>query len=725
MTDLFPKALFVMTAIFALASCTDRSVPRETPAAPDAEQRKHIVSAPAGNRNDPYYWLRDDRRQDPELLALLEAENRYTQAALVDYAPLIDALSVEMRNRVPEEQTEAPYFNNGYWYYTRYEKGGEYPIHARRKGTLDAPEEILIDGNRMARDEDYFRIGGWDVSPDGTQLLWLQDMVGRRQFRLMIRDLSKGDDSRGTTDSGINGVSSASWAPDGKSILYVENHPETLRSYRVRRYAPDRRANSPADSPEDSPEQDDIVYQESDTAFYTSVGRTRSDRFNYVYLRSTTTSEMRIVESADSESLEVFFPRETGHEYAADHVNGRWVIRTNWRAPNFRIMQVEESRHAERSAWADVVPHRDDIFIHEFDAFEDFLAIAERADGLRRLRIVDHAADSSRVIEFDEPAYVAQLGRNPEADTHLLQLAYTSMTTPREVYELDMRNGERRLVNRLEVGGDFDRSRYRTRRVWAQARDGSRVPVSLAWHKDTPLDGSAPLYQYGYGAYGTSMEPAFSSERISLLDRGFVYAIAHVRGGQEMGRDWYEQGRLLEKMNTFTDFIDVTDHLVEQGLVDSNRVFAMGGSAGGLLVGAVANMAPKKYAGIVAHVPFVDVVTTMLDESIPLTTNEFDEWGNPEQARYYRYMLSYSPYDNVSAQAYPAMFVTTGLWDSQVQYWEPLKWVARLRDLKTDDNPLLLHVNMQAGHGGQSGRFQRLEQTAMEYSFILAQAGLD
>ncbi|MEX0915005.1 MAG: prolyl oligopeptidase family serine peptidase, partial [Wenzhouxiangellaceae bacterium] len=347
-----------------------------------------------------------------------------------------------------------------------------------------------------------------------------------------------------------------------------------------------------------------------------------------------------------------------------------------------------------RSAWAELVEHRDDIFIQEFDAFEDYLAIAERTEGLRRLRIVDHASGKSEILAFDEAAYVAQLGRNPEPDSHTLQFAYTSMTTPRATYELNMKTGERRLIKQLEVEGGFDSSDYRTRRVWAEARDGTRIPVSLAWHTNTPLDGSAPLYQYGYGSYGASMEPAFSPERISLLDRGFVYAIAHVRGGHEMGREWYEQGRLLNKINTFTDFIDVTDHLVDEGLVDGDRVFAMGGSAGGLLVGAVSNMAPEKYAGIIAHVPFVDVVTTMLDETIPLTTNEFDEWGNPKEPEYYDYMLSYSPYDNVEAQAYPAMLVTTGLWDSQVQYWEPVKWVTRLRDLKTDDNPLLLHINM-------------------------------
>jgi len=710
MTNSFGRSFVLMASICILAACNEQPSSSDMPTPPDAQQRPYLVSAPAGERNDPYYWLRDDSRQDPEILSLLEAENDYTRVMLGDHRPLIDELAGEMRARIPQDEVEAPYFDDGYWYYTRYEKGGEYPIHARRKGTMDAPEQVLLDGNRMGQGQDYFRIGGWDVSPDGTRLVWLQDLVGRRQFRMMTRDLENDE----IVDTGVSGVSSASWSADSDSIFYVENHPDTLRSYRVRQYIPG------ADG------EDEILHDERDAAFYTAVGRTRSDRFNYIFVRSTTSSEMRIIDSGDPEAtVEVFFPRKPDHEYTADHAAGRWVIRTNWQAPNFRIMQVDEGRHADRSAWTDVVAHRDDVFIHEFDAFEKYLAIAERVEGLRRLRIVDYAGESSRVIEFDEAAYVAQLGRNPEPGAQVLQFAYTSMTTPRKIYELDMHSGERRLIKQLGVAGDFDGSDYRTRRVWADARDGTRVPVSLAWHKNTPLDGSAPLYQYGYGAYGASTEPAFSSERISLLNRGFVYAIAHVRGGQEMGRDWYEQGRLLNKSNTFTDFIDVTDHLVEQGLVDRSRIFAMGGSAGGLLVGAVANMAPEKYAGIAAHVPFVDVVTTMLDESIPLTTNEFNEWGNPKEPDYYRYMLSYSPYDNVSAQAYPAMLVTTGLWDSQVQYWEPLKWIARLRDLKTDDNPLLLHANMEAGHGGQSGRFRRLEQTAMEYAFILSRARLN
>ncbi|MCA1779435.1 MAG: S9 family peptidase [Xanthomonadaceae bacterium] len=701
--------MLLLSAIVTLSACSNepQTADGQSLSPPVAEKRQHVVRAPAGERVDPYYWMRDDKRRDPDVLGWLESENRYTQSMLEKNQDLQRVLVDEMRSRIQQDETSAPYLDDGYWYYTRYEQGLEYPIYARRKQTLEADEEILLDGNELARDRDFFQIGGWDVSPDGRRLAWLQDVVGRRQFRLLVKDIDSGE----VADTGVNGISSAAWSADGTSIFYVENHPETLRSYRVRRYYPGSGA-------------DELLYEENDTAYYTSVGRTRSDRYNYIYLQSTTTTEMHVIDSARADAgFEVFLPRESGHEYAADHVGDHWIVRSNWQAPNFRIMRVDDPKHADRSHWQDVIAHDEAVFIHEFDAFERFLAVSERVDGLRRLRVLDYVSGEDRIIEFAEAAYVAQLGRNREPATKSLQFVYTSMTTPRSTWELDMLSGERRMIQQIEVPGEFDPTHYQTDRIWVEARDGARIPVSLVRHRDTPLDGTAPLYQYGYGSYGSSMEPAFSTARLSLLDRGFIFAIAHIRGGQEMGREWYEQGRLLHKMNTFTDFIDVTEDLVAQRLVDADRVFAMGGSAGGLLVGAVANLAPERYAGIVAHVPFVDVVTTMLDESIPLTTNEFDEWGNPMDPRYYEYMLRYSPYDNVRATDYPAMLVTTGLWDSQVQYWEPAKWVARLRELKTDDNPLLFHVNMDAGHGGQSGRFRRLEQTALEYAFILDQAG--
>jgi len=671
-----------------------------------AEQRPHVVSASGGDRVDPWYWLRDDERADPDVLAYLEAENAYKQAQLAHVADMQDDLFAELRGRVVEDDATVPYPDRGYWYYRRYEAGKEYPIYARRKGDLDAPEQVILDVNELAEPHDFYRVGQWDVSSDGRYLAFLEDTVGRRQYELNIKDLETG----AIESTGISGVSSLSWTGSSDHLLFVTNHPETLRSWQVRRL--DRTAGEPG--------QGELVYQEDDEAFYTSVGRLSSNRFNVIYLRSTVASEVHVLPSDQPQAeFELFFPRERDHLYSIDHLDERWIIRTNHEAPNFRVMEAELGAHADREQWRDLIAHSEDVFIQGMAVMQDFLAVSERSDGLRRLRIHDWDSGDASILDFDEPAYAAYLGTNSDQSSGRLRYVYTSMTTPSQTWELDVASGERELLKQTEIPGGFESEQYRTKRAWAQARDGTLIPVSLMHHRDTPLDGSAPLYQYAYGSYGSSSDPAFSSNRLSLVDRGFVFAIAHVRGGQEMGRHWYDQGRMLNKRNTFHDFIDVTRYLVAEGMVDGDRVFAMGGSAGGLLIGAVANMAPELYRGLVAHVPFVDVVTTMLDESIPLTTNEFDEWGNPKDPVYYDYMLSYSPYDNISEQDYPALLVTTGLWDSQVQYWEPAKWVARLRATKTDSNPLLLHTDMEAGHGGASGRYRRLEQTAMEYAFVL------
>lgn len=677
---------------------------------PLAEQRDHVVPAPSGERIDPWYWLRDDERADSDMLAYLEAENEYKEAKLAHVADLQEQLVSELRGRIAEDDSTVPYHDRGFWYYTRFEEGKEYPIHARRKASLDAAEEIVLDVNKMAQGHDFYSAGSRDISMDGRYLAFLEDTVGRRQYKLRIRDLASGE----MIDTGIGGVSGVSWSADNRYLFYVANHPETLRSWQVRRL----------DLEAEEPGEGEIVYQEDDTAFYTGISRSTSNEWNMIYLRSTVSSEMHVLPADQPEGdFRVFFARERDHQYQADHLGDRWIIRTNFQAPNFRIMEVDLAGHASRDQWSDVIAHSDEVFIQEFAAMQQFLAVGERSEGLRRIRILDWESGESSLMEFDEPAYAAYLAQNVDQSSGKLRYVYTSMTTPSQTWDLDVATGDRKLLKEQEVPGDFDADDYVTARLWVEARDGARVPVSLMHHVETLLDGSAPLYQYAYGSYGRSSDPTFSTNRLSLVDRGFVFAIAHVRGGQEMGRHWYDQGRLLNKRNTFYDFIDVTRHLVDEGLVDGERVFAMGGSAGGLLIGAVANLAPELYRGMVAHVPFVDVVTTMLDESIPLTTNEFDEWGNPQDPEYYDYMLSYSPYDNVSAQAYPALLVTTGLWDSQVQYWEPAKWVARLRATRTDDNPLLLHTNMEAGHGGASGRFRRLEQTAMEYAFILDLAG--
>lgn len=680
----------------------------DLPKPPMAKQEEFVVEAPAGNRIDPWYWLRDDERKNEEMIAYLEAENAYKEAALAHLSDERKMLFDELRGRIKEDDSTVPYLDRGYWYYTRYEEGMEYPIYARKAGSLDADEEIILNVNDEAEGHAFYSVGDLDITLDGMHLAWLEDTVGRRQYEIKLKDLSTGE----VKSTGIEGVSSVVWSADKQYLFYVANHPETLRSWQVWRL--DVSADPSAEN------RSVLVYQEDDESFYTGIGRTTSDAYVTIYVSSTVSSEMRVLAANDPlGEFQVFFPRQRDHEYGADHLGDRWIIRTNHEAPNFRIMEVPLTEHANRAAWVDVIAHDPDRFIHGFDAFETFLAISERADGLRVIRIYDWASGQSNLMSFDEPAYAAYLSTNVDQTSTTLRYAYTSMTTPTQTWEISIPTGERTLLKQQEVPGGFEASDYVTKRTWAIARDGTRVPVSVMHHKDTALDGSAPLYQYGYGSYGASMDPTFSTSRLSLVDRGFVYAIAHIRGGQEMGRQWYEEGKLLNKMNTFTDFIDVTDHLVNEGWVDPDRVFAMGGSAGGLLVGAVVNMAPEKYHGIVAHVPFVDVVTTMLDESIPLTTNEFDEWGNPQDPEYYEYMLAYSPYDQVEAKDYPAMLVTSGLWDSQVQYWEPTKWVAKLRAMKTDDNLLLLHTNMEAGHGGASGRFKRLEQTAMEYAFVL------
>lgn len=680
----------------------------EMPNPPMAEQRNHTVEAPAGNRIDPWYWLRDDERKDEDVIAYLNAENDYKEKALAHLKDQRSALFEELRGRIKEDDSTVPYLDRGYWYYTRYEQGQEYPIFARKAGTLEADEEILLNVNEVAKDHEYYSVGDMDLTLDGAQMAWLEDTVGRRQYEIILKDLNTGE----MTPTGVEGVSNIAWSSDNRYLFYVANHPETLRSWQVWRL--DLEAAS------DAANRTTLVYQEDDESFYAGVGRTTSDAFMTIYVSSTVSTEMQVL-PADQPlgEFQVFYPRERDHEYGADHLGDKWIIRTNHEAPNFRIMSVPLAEHANRDAWVDVIAHDPDRFIHDFDAFDSFLAISERSNGLRALRIYDWASQDSSLMAFDEPAYAAYLSSNVDQSATTLRYVYTSMTTPTQTWEMDVATGERTLLKEVEVPGGFDSSDYVTLRTWAEVRDGTKVPVSVMHHKDTPLDGSAPIYQYGYGSYGASMDPTFSTSRLSLVDRGFVYAIAHIRGGQEMGREWYEQGRLLNKTNTFTDFIDVTDHLIAEGFGDAGRVFAVGGSAGGLLVGAVANMAPEKYQGIVAHVPFVDVVTTMLDESIPLTTNEFDEWGNPKNSEYYDYMLAYSPYDQVEAKDYPAILVTSGLWDSQVQYWEPTKWVAKLRANKTNDNILLLHTNMEAGHGGASGRFKRLEQTAMEYAFVL------
>ncbi len=677
--------------------------PRQEPRAP---ARPFRVAAPHGVRDDPYYWLRDDSRTNPEVLDYLRAETDYANALLAPHQALMSQLYEEMLARIKQDDASVPVRYRGYWYWSRYEKGLEYPVLLRRLDAPDAPEEVLLDCNALAADESFFKLGSYEVSPDNRILAYTEDTVGRRQFTLRIKDLTTGEwlaDTIGNVEAAL------AWADDNRTLLYVEKDPVTLLGRRVRRHV------LGTDSSEDP-----LVYEEPDEAFDLTVARSKSEQLLLIGAESTTSSEWRYASAADPAfEFRVFAPREPDHEYQLDHLDGSFIVRTNWQAQNFRIVRAPMHASQDRSRWRDIVPHDPEVFLNAFEIFRDFIAVSERSGGLMKLRVQRWEGEPEYLIA-DDPAYAMRFASNPELDTSKLRYVYTSLTTPLTTFEWDLGTGERTILKREPVLGEFDPADYKSEFLWVRARDGERVPVSIVSRKDVARDGKAPLYLYAYGSYGLCSDPMFNSQRLSLLERGVVFAIAHVRGGQELGRRWYDAGRLLHKWNTFYDFIDVTDELIERRYCSPSKIVAAGGSAGGMLMGVLANVAGTKYAGLVAHVPFVDIVTTMLDETIPLTTLEYEEWGNPNERRYYEYMLSYSPYDNVRAQPYPAMLVTTGLWDSQVQYFEPAKWVAKLRAMRTNDAPLLLHVNMEAGHGGKSGRYEHLREVAREYAFVLA-----
>ncbi|HEY1606785.1 MAG TPA: S9 family peptidase [Allosphingosinicella sp.] len=700
----------VFLTALAFAALPAALLAQALPSPPTVPQRPHAVKGPDGLvRNDPYYWLRDDTRKNPEMLAYLKAENDYADASLAPLKPLQDKLYDEFIGRLKQDDSSVPYRRRGYYYYTRFETGQDYPVVARRKGAMDAPEEVLLDQPAMGRFKGYFQVGDAETSPDNRLLAYAEDDVGRRQYVLHVKDIATG---QLLPDVVENVEPNLVWADDDKTIFYVEKDPVTLLSKRVKAHV----LGTPASA-------DRLVYEESDDSFYLGLSRTTSDKYICIDLESTVSTEQRCTSAASPGAFTVLAPRQREFLYGADHVGNRWIVRTNWNAPNYKLMTVSDADMAGgRDKWTDLVPHSASVFIDGVKPMNDYIAIVERAGGNKRLRLL--ADDGrSKLVASDEPAYAMDLDVNAEPESEWLRYRYDSLTTPSRIYEVNIRTGERRLLKQQPSPG-YDPANYVTERVWANARDGTRIPVSLVYRKGFRKDGTAALLQYGYGSYGLSTDPGWSPTVASLLDRNMVYAIAHIRGGQEMGRAWYDQGHLLNKKNSFTDFIDVTRWLVAHGYAAKGRVAALGGSAGGLLMGAVANMAPQDYRVVVAQVPFVDAVTTMLDASIPLTTNEYDEWGNPSQRRYYDYMLSYSPYDNVARKAYPALFVGSGLWDSQVQYYEPTKWVAKLRAMKTDSNPLVFRINMEAGHGGKSGRFRRYRDTAEYYSFMLSQLGV-
>jgi oligopeptidase B len=684
---------------------------------PVAEKKAHEVF---DKRIDNYYWIRlsDEQKnattpdeQTTKVLDYLNKENEYTKTVLKGTEGLQKILYDEIVGRIKQNDESVPYLDNGYYYYNKYYEGKEYPVYFRRKGSMDAAEELLLDVNKIAEGKSYCSVSGLNVSRDNNLLAYGVDLVSRRNYTLYILDLTTGqllpDKVEKTTGQAV-------WAADNKTVFYTTKDPETLRSDKIWRH----KLGSAV-------EKDALVYDETDETFSVFLSETKSKKYILINSNQTLTTEARYIDASKPDSdFKVFSPRKVNHEYSIDHLGSAFYIYTNTdSASNFKLMKTPEGKTSQEN-WVDVIPHRKDVLLEGFELFDNFLVTNERIKGLSNLRIINNKDNSEHYLDFGEETYTAGINVNPSPNTEVLRYSFSSLTTPNSVIDYNMVTKEKKVLKQDEVLGGFDKNNYESKRLWAKAGDGTMVPVSLVYRKGFVKNGKAPLLLYAYGSYGSSTDPAFRSNIISLLDRGFVYAIAHIRGGSEMGRYWYEDGKLLKKMNTFTDFNDCAQFLINEKYTSAKTLFANGGSAGGLLMGAIVNMKPELYKGVIAAVPFVDVVTTMLDETIPLTTFEWDEWGDPRKKEYYDYMLSYSPYDQVKAQPYPNIIVTTGLWDSQVQYWEPVKWVAKLRDMKTDKNLLVMDCNMSAGHGGASGRFERYRITSLQYAFILDLAGI-
>ena len=695
-----PSKLTLTTYFCFLFSCTHMT---HTP--PDANPKDKELSIHGDTRLDPYYWLND--REDPEVIQYLEDENSYTRAVLKSTEKMQKQLFEEMKGRIKEDDSSVPYFLNDYWYIRRYEKGKDYPIFTRKHKTLDAAEEILLDVNELAKDLSYCQVSGLSVSPDNTKLTYGIDTLSRRIYTIKVKDLISGE----TLKDEIHGVSSyAAWAADSETFFYTLKDKETLRTDKIFRH---KIGDTQAD--------DAMVFEEKDETFYAFVYPSKSREYIMIGSTSTLTSEYRYLPSdKPTGKFNTIQQRQRGLEYNVAHFEDMFYISTNAdNSTNFKLVKVPVASPNKKN-WTDVLPHRDDVLLEGVELFRDFMVVSERIDGLLQLRVVKWDGSEDYYMDFESETYSASLGTNVDFDAQTFRYNFTSLTTPSSVIDFNTVTKTKEVKKEQEVlGGTFDKSNYVAERLWATADDGTKIPISLVRHIDTALTSKTPLLQYGYGSYGNTIDPYFSSVRLSLLDRGFVFAIAHVRGGEYLGRTWYESGRQLTKKNTFTDFIACSKFLIDASYTSTGHLYAMGGSAGGLLMGAIMNMAPELYKGVVAAVPFVDVLTTMLDDSIPLTTGEYDEWGNPNDETYYRYIKSYSPYDNVKPLAYPNTLVTTGLHDSQVQYWEPAKWVAKLRDVQQGDNLILLHTNMDAGHGGASGRFEALKEVAMEYAFLL------
>jgi oligopeptidase B len=685
-------------------------MPKPSIKPPIAKIIPHTLEKHGHLRTDDYYWL--NQRENPEVIDYLNQENEYYSQSTAHTKEFQKDLFEEMKARIKEDDESVPYFYNGYYYITRFEKGKDYPIHSRKKGSLDAKEEILFDCNEMAKGHTYFNLAGLSISEDNTMVAFGVDTVSRRQYTIQVKNLVSGEILPVKLENTTGG---STWASDNKTLFYSRKDEVTLRADKIYKH----KIGTTADS-------DSLVYFEKDETFDVSVYKSKSKKYLIINSSSTMTTEFQTVLSATPDAkFKVFQKRTRGLEYSISHFGDHFYILTNKdKATNFKLMKTPEMATSKEN-WKDLIPHREDVLLEDIDIFKDYLVVSERFDGLNKIRIMPWSGKGEYYLPFGSETYMAYTTTNLDFDTEILRYGYQSLATPASVIDFNMKTKEKTVLKEHEVlGGKFDKGNYEEERIWATAKDGTKIPISMIYRKGIKKDGKNPLLLYAYGSYGVTMDCHFSSVRLSLLDRGFIYAIAHIRGGEDLGREWYDTGKLLKKKNTFTDFIDCSKFVIDEKYTSAEHLYAEGGSAGGLLMGAIINMAPNLYNGVVAQVPFVDVVTTMLDETIPLTTGEYDEWGNPNRKKYYNYMLSYSPYDNVVAQEYPNLYISTGLHDSQVQYWEPAKWVAKLRVLKTNNKQLYLDTNMEAGHGGASGRFEAIKEIAKEYSFLLDLEGI-
>lgn len=695
--------IFALLNAHHITQMTEKIIPPVAAVKPETLEKHGDV------RIDNYYWL--NQREDQEVLDYLNAENDYYQKLTAHTKPFQDALFEEMKSRIKEDDSSVPYKYNGYWYITRYEKGKDYPIYARRKETMDAPEQILFDCNEMAAGHSYFNLSGLSISEDNKWASFGVDTVSRRQYAIQVKNLETNEILPLKIE---NTTGSSTWSGDNKTFFYTRKDAVTLRSEKIYKHI------LGTDTADDA-----VVYHEKDETYNVFVYKEKSKKYLVIGSGSTLTTEYRILEAKNPEGeFRLFQKRTRGLEYSISHYGDKWYVMTNKdKATNFKLMTTPEEATGKEN-WVDLIPHRAHVLLEDVDIFKDYLVVSERENGLNTIRIMPWQGEEY-YLPFEIETYTAGTAANPDFDTDILRYSYQSMATPSSVIDFNMKTKEKTVLKEQEVlGGKFNKDNYAEERVWATAKDGTKVPISMVYRKGIKKDGSNPFLLYAYGSYGASMDPYFSSLRLSLLDRGFIYGIAHIRGGEDLGRNWYDDGKLLKKKNTFADFVDCSEFVIAEGYTSPAHLYAEGGSAGGLLMGAVINMAPQLYNGVIAQVPFVDVVTTMLDDTIPLTTGEYDEWGNPNEKEYYDYMKSYSPYDNVVAQEYPNMLVTTGLHDSQVQYWEPAKWVAKLRTLKTGNNLLFMDTNMDAGHGGASGRFEAIKEVAKEFSFLLDLEGI-